>query len=150
MKEIVDTITEWPVIVQGALGSGMFWLILTILPKVWNGIITRFNSEKHIANSFGIIAHQAVHDGDHSRSTTGFLFCIYGAIHYLTKAFLILYLSSLFSSGLYVFELVGKFIGIYLIFRALSYVPHSNSCRDTTKISGKSEQVGDGDAEEST
>ena len=34
MSELIKIITEWPAIAQGALGSFVFWLFLTYIPKL--------------------------------------------------------------------------------------------------------------------
>jgi hypothetical protein len=38
MTELIDTILKWPIIVQGALGSGLFWLVLFMGQKSVNKI----------------------------------------------------------------------------------------------------------------
>ncbi|MBA2083780.1 hypothetical protein [Aeromonas veronii] len=34
MNDLITAIKAWPIIVQGALGSGLFWLILVLLQKI--------------------------------------------------------------------------------------------------------------------
>lgn len=33
MSELISAIKAWPIIVQGAMGSGLFWLVLVLLQK---------------------------------------------------------------------------------------------------------------------
>ncbi|WP_024594258.1 MULTISPECIES: hypothetical protein [unclassified Pseudoalteromonas] len=34
MSELMDAVMKWPIIVQGALGSGLFWIILLLGQKI--------------------------------------------------------------------------------------------------------------------
>jgi hypothetical protein len=36
VKQIFEEILKWPIIVQGALGSALFWLLLTLGEKLFN------------------------------------------------------------------------------------------------------------------
>jgi hypothetical protein len=38
MHEFIDKISNWPVIVQGALGSALFWIVLQFLSLAWRSI----------------------------------------------------------------------------------------------------------------
>jgi hypothetical protein len=130
MNQIIETVTDWPIIVQGALGSGFFWLLLTLGQKATQAIFKKLSSEKSTANSFGKSARDFFHEGHFTLSQMCFHISIYGAIHYLIKAFLVIYVASLVGSFIWAFGIIGNLIGIYFIFRALSYVPHFGSMGD--------------------
>ncbi|GAW97997.1 hypothetical protein MTCD1_03655 [Colwellia marinimaniae] len=34
VSDIVNAVLEWPLIIQGALGSGLFWLLLLLGQKI--------------------------------------------------------------------------------------------------------------------
>jgi hypothetical protein len=38
VKEFIDTISNWPVIIQGALGSVLFWFVFQLLSLAWKSI----------------------------------------------------------------------------------------------------------------
>jgi hypothetical protein len=48
MNELITTIKDWPVIVQGALGSALFWFILLIGQKIATFCASTFNTHNKI------------------------------------------------------------------------------------------------------
>ena len=122
--EIIGKILEWPIIVQGALGSGLFWLVLFAGQKITNKISEKWNSDKKTANyfakSFSATKHEAVRH-------LAFQSSMYGVLHYFTKSILIVVLSFIFGEFIPLFQTLGLIISLYFLFRTLSYVPHFDS-----------------------
>ncbi len=90
MEGIVDQILKWPVIVQGALGSGLFWLILIIGEKAF-GIswskFTSFNKQNRLDRlQAERIRYMAFIENDKSKSSFYLIGLIYMAAHNLVKA----------------------------------------------------------------
>jgi hypothetical protein len=59
MEQVVEIILAWPAIVQGALGSGLFWLILLLGQKsssVSTSKYLRFSNKQRLdqANQVGL------------------------------------------------------------------------------------------------
>ncbi|EKO3430886.1 hypothetical protein NTH35_002435 [Vibrio fluvialis] len=44
MKDLFVMFKDWPVIVQGALGSALFWLILKLFERIFNNINKAYSS----------------------------------------------------------------------------------------------------------
>ena len=61
MQEIINIFKEWPVLVQGALGSGLFWLFLILGQKVVQVFSEKYSTyskrsrELWLINRFAII-----------------------------------------------------------------------------------------------
>ena len=122
--EIVKKILEWPVIVQGALGSFLFWLLFTIGQKTFNFFNKKFRKEKELGGFFGRTARDQFKKENYTLSTYSFFTCIYASIHYFLKFTLTAFISFIIAGLIPVFAYVGYTIAIYFIFRALSYVTH--------------------------
>lgn len=121
--EILKIVTDWPVIVQGALGSALFWAILDVGQRIVRRIASRLGSDKETANWFALAAHEASGEmGNKAR-----FFCIYGAMHYVLKGLIVTVLSWAVSPLLDVFAAAGYLIAAYFYFRALAFVPHTAS-----------------------
>ncbi|MBK1685726.1 hypothetical protein [Rhodoferax fermentans] len=121
--DIVKTITDWPVIVQGALGSALFWAILEIGQRGVRKFAARLGSDKKTANWFALAAHETSGEvGAQAR-----FFCLYGAMHYVLKGLVVTVLSWAVSPLLDIFAAVGYLIATYFFFRALAFVPHTAS-----------------------
>jgi hypothetical protein len=121
--DIVKTVTDWPVIVQGALGSALFWAILEIGQRIARRIAARLGSDRETANWFALAGHEA--SGEPGAKAR--FFCIYGAMHYFLKGLIVFVLSWAVSPLLDVFASVGYLIAAYFFFRALAFVPHTNT-----------------------
>jgi hypothetical protein len=51
--EIVNKILEWPVIVQGALGSLLFWLVLTLGQRIIHFGVKKIKSDNDLGSYWG-------------------------------------------------------------------------------------------------
>jgi len=60
MQEIINIIKEWPVIVQGALGSGLFWLTLLIGQKIIEFLSYRYSKHSTKTRKTWLINRTAV------------------------------------------------------------------------------------------
>jgi hypothetical protein len=121
--DIINTVTDWPVIIQGALGSAMFWAVLEVGQRLLKRAATRLSSDKKAANWWALSAHEA--RGELAQKAR--FMCIYAAIHYLLKAGVVTAISLAIGSAIEVFSSVGYLIAAYFLFRALAFVPHTTS-----------------------
>ena len=125
MRAIIDQILQWPIIVQGALGSALFWLILVIGERAFRkctGIWQGFSKDKQkefLQTEY--ILHMAFAEKDSGH----FVVLIYMAVHYLIKALIAICLGLIFQSVFPVFGIVGFVMAIYYLFLAV------NAVRDT-------------------
>jgi hypothetical protein len=122
--DFIKTISDWPVIVQGALGSALFWLVLELGQRVTRRLAAKVGHDRKTANWFSLAAH--ISPAGPGRDTARF-FTLYGAIHYGLKGAIVTALSAALGGLLDVFASVGYLMAVYFFFRALSYVPHSSS-----------------------
>jgi hypothetical protein len=120
---IIQTITDWPVIIQGALGSALFWAILEFGQRGTKGIAARLSDDKKTANWFALAAHEAAPQV----AVEARFFCFYGALHYIVKALIVAVLSWAVSPLLDIVASAGYLISAYFLFRALAFVPHTKS-----------------------
>ncbi len=122
--DIVNEILKWPVIIQGALGSFLFWLLFTIGQKIFSLSSKKLKDENELGSFFGRSARDDYKKKDYNGSNYMFFTCIYASIHYLIKFILTAFISFIIADLIPVFAYVGYLIAIYFIFRALSYVTH--------------------------
>jgi hypothetical protein len=121
--DIIKTITDWPVILQGAIGSALFWAVLEGGQRLANKVASRISHDRKTANNIALAALESTGSLlDWSR-----FMCIYAAFHYLLKASIVATLSVAMSTVIDVFSSVGYLIATYLLFRALAFVPHTMS-----------------------
>ena len=83
--DMIKTITDWPAIVQGVLGSALFWIILELGQQSFRHISTKLGKDKTTAKSFALTAHEAVGE----LQVTARFFCLYGSAHYFVKAMIV-------------------------------------------------------------
>ena len=121
--DMIKTITDWPAIVQGVLGSALFWIILELGQQSFRHISTKLGKDKTTAKSFALTAHEAAGE----LQVTARFFCLYGSAHYFVKAMIVVIISLAVENLVQIFSIVGYLIAIYFLFRALSFVPHTNS-----------------------
>jgi hypothetical protein len=121
--DIIKTITDWPVIVQGALGSALFWAVLEGGQRLAKKAAARVTHDQKGANNIALGAHE----GTGSFQEWCRFICMYAALHYLLKAAIVATLSMAIGTVIDVFSSVGYLIATYFLFRALAYVPHTMS-----------------------
>src|SRR5438045_1754199 len=91
MKAVVQQILQWPIIVQGALGSALFWLIITIGERVVRRIGARLRGFSRMRrleflHAEGLRYQSILEDQDPQMAVLAIVGLIYGAIHYIIKA----------------------------------------------------------------
>lgn len=135
--DIINKILDWPVIVQGIVGSFLFWLLFTISQKTFNVLNKKFRDEKELGSYFGRTARSQFYEKNYQISTFSFLTCIYASIHYFLKFVLTVFISFIIGDLIPVFSYVGYLIAIYFMFRALSYVTHFDTFTKEDKKNNK-------------
>jgi len=122
-------IADWPVIIQGAMGSALFMLLLFLGQWLTRFVANKVKIDKETSEFFALLAWS---HGDpyQKRSTYGFFACLYAAVHYFLKAMIILVTTWLLTPLGVVFVAVGHIICAYYLFRALSCVPHLSGLGD--------------------
>jgi hypothetical protein len=125
--ELLDEILKWPVIVQGALGSGVFWLFLLIgkwLTNFSKRYIEKFFhiKSKNSDNIDAMVLNAFVTDDGHMKTGT-YVLMVFAGLHYFIKAFIYFGLGWFFQNLIPTFSLLGYIVGFYYLFTSLSYLP---------------------------
>ena len=122
--EIINKILEWPVIVQGILGSAFFWLIIHLGQK-----ITTFFTNRAKKFRDRIQEHNICHEYIRRKwllmpdyAPAGFGYCIYYSIHFIVRGLILIILAQLFLRYIYVFSIVGYLGALFYFFRAAVWV----------------------------
>lgn len=121
MNEIVQEILKWPIIVQGALGSGLFWLILFLGQKaalLVSNRLSKYSVKKRIS-SLRIEAVKyriTLTDQPHRASFFGLL--LYRAVGRVSIGLVWLTLGLTFESIVPTFGLIGFIGALYHFFNA--------------------------------
>lgn len=131
MAEIANIISEWPVIIQGALGSALFWIslkalnwLLRLIAVIWSKFSNNAKKEKKRAE---LIFHKQIR----SQNPIGYLHCIYRALGYLFQALAWIISGMMFAGYVEVFRIVGMFGGLIFVFKAMRWVVPPYEIHDT-------------------
>lgn len=121
MNEVVQEILKWPVIVQGALGSGVFWVILFLGQKIvlfLSGRLSRYSTKKRIGSlRIESLKYKiTLNNQPHRASFIGIL--LYKAVGRTTLGLVWLTLGLAFQSIIPVFGLIGFVGALYHFFNA--------------------------------
>ncbi len=135
--EIINKILEWPVIIQGMVGSFLFWAVFTIGQKVVNLSTKKIKDDNKLGKYWGKSARDQFYNLNFSGSNYSFFICLYGAIHYFLKFIIVIFISFMIKDFVPVFAYVGNIIGLYFIFRSISYVTHFSVFEAEDKKNGK-------------
>ncbi|MBU1233296.1 MAG: hypothetical protein KKD01_01260 [Proteobacteria bacterium] len=131
MEKLIQQILEWPIIVQGALGSGLFWLLLRLGQKVFS-IATEFASKFSKAIKKGklktlLLKYRgilAASNGQTELSTTHQVALIYISLRYFIKGLIWICFGIVFQGLIGTLGVVGFIGGLYYLFQALSRVQY--------------------------
>ena len=122
MNDIVKQILEWPIIVQGALGSGLFWLILFLGQKMSAFRSKRISGYSRIRriNRLQIESIKlriTLEEQPHRASLFGLL--LFRALGRITRGLVWLALGLAFQSVIPIFGIVGYVGALFYFFNAL-------------------------------
>lgn len=92
MSEFIDIINDWPGIVQGALGSALFWLFLAIAPKSLFFVFGKFSHKslklRKRKLKMDLIKYEAISSDITSDQTYALTGLTYTCLRELISAFL--------------------------------------------------------------
>lgn len=122
--EIINTMLQWPVIIQGALGSFLFWISFEVIKKSVNYInrfFEKFNKDlkkerltyEFLQREFNISSGTKI---------SNIMLCLYAASHHIIKGIIFIILGLVLSNIIPFFEDIGYFIALFYFFRALNAV----------------------------
>ncbi len=122
--DIIKTILDWPIIVQGALGSFLFWLIFFLISKIKGFTLKRISKDKDLGYFFIQDARKSFILGDYNGSNYSFFVAIYAALHYFLKFVFAAFIGFIIQQIIPVIGYVGYLVGLYFLYKAFSYMPH--------------------------
>ena len=130
MEELVAVIKAWPVIVQGALGSALFWLILLAGQRAAGSISKKYSKVSKRTRTDWLINEKAKCFAKMSKSHTEFstfaTIMLYRASRHLVKALMWLALGLLAESVVVQLGIIGFMGCIYYLFKAYAVVAPVN------------------------
>lgn len=126
MQELIDAVKAWPVIVQGALGSALFWLVLLIGQSLTTMISAGYSNHSKQARLSWLISEQAKCRAMTSSSDAEFAafatILVYRASRQLLKSFMWLAMGLVFQSLFMPAGTIGFLGCLYYLFKAAEVV----------------------------
>ena len=120
---IIQEILSWPAIIQGALGSALFSLIIIIGGYITKLSLSRIKKHKNDMLSIDEILKDAIQTQDITYMKFYFLGTIYASLHYIIKAFLFLVIGFFLNDFIPVFGFIGYLGGFIYLLLALNHLP---------------------------
>lgn len=125
--EIINQIISWPVLVQGALGSGLFWLFMKAGQYVSNISKNFIGSHKKDMLARDKLIEKAIKSSSLQEWINFSSLAVYISLHYIIKAIIFISLGVMLKDYIPVFSIIGYIGGIGYLFLALRYSPHLDS-----------------------
>ena len=121
--ELVRTVLDLPVIVQGALGSGLFWAVHLIGQRVLKRIShLRAESDKKRQDA-SLMALGSLFEEELAKRQLLFQAIVHGTLSNIVSGLVFLVMGLIIDSLIPVFGFIGYFGALLYFFRALSFVP---------------------------
>lgn len=121
MQELIDAIKAWPIIIQGALGSALFWLILLCGQYITTRISLSYSLHSKITRRNWLIGERAKCMANISKTNSEFsvyaIILMYRAARHLYKALMWLAMGLVFQSLFLPAEVVGFLGCLYYLFK---------------------------------
>ncbi|MCZ8014493.1 MAG: hypothetical protein O9274_02230 [Limnobacter sp.] len=144
--ELLQKVLDLPVIVQGALGSALFWLVLELgqwVARQASSTRAKLGKQDQTATQ---IALASVLEKSPEARRFAFQGMVHGALHYTVKALIFLAMGLSIQPIVPVVGTVGILAALIFLFRALAYVPNfdrwpneAEMQKTYIKLKGKSE-----------
>jgi hypothetical protein len=136
MQELIDAVKDWPVIVQGTLGSALFWLILVCSQFINSRIAEIYSKHSRAARLSWLISAQAKYASEENDIETimSMTTLVYRSSRYLYKALLWLVLGLIFESFLLPADIIGFCGCLYYLLKAYEVVSPIEAHENTEEI----------------
>ncbi|MDN2663630.1 hypothetical protein OW492_09585 [Psychromonas sp. 14N.309.X.WAT.B.A12] len=122
--ELVNQILSWPTIVQGVIGSAIFWFILFFGQKLTKHTESIWGKHKHEIATRDQLITQAINSKNLVTLSSTLSLGTYMGVHYIVKAFIFITLGLSLQSLLPIFSVIGYLGGVIYLFLALRSCPH--------------------------
>jgi len=136
LSELIEIVKEWPVIVQGALGSALFWLILLLAQKVFDLSSIYFSGYSKEQRISWLVSRDAKHEAfggtiDSSQAAYATSTLIYRSLRPVYRGFLWLGLGLVISPFIELGLTIGGIGLIYFFLKAYEVVSPISSDENT-------------------
>jgi hypothetical protein len=126
MQELIDAVKAWPIIIQGALGSALFWLILLCGQYVTSKISSAYSHHSKRARLSQLISARNKYLGDITTSDTELMACVvvilYRSSRHLFRSLMWLVMGLVFQSFFMPAGIIGFCGSLYYLFKAYEIV----------------------------
>ena len=134
MQTTLDIIKDWPIIVQGALGSGLFWLVLLIGQKVTSDLTQKYAQHSKKSRLCWLVNRSAILRANLSGTDNEFsvyaMIMVYRASRYLFRALMWMALGLLSQVFIEPVSIIG-FVGcLYYLFKGFNIVSGTDESRE--------------------
>lgn len=134
MNELIDAIKAWPVIVQGALGSALFWLILVAGQRIRSAIAIRHSHYSKAARLSWLINEQTKLEARNAETleeqSSNVIFLLYRASRPFVKSLMWLIYGLIMNSIAEPAGLIGYTVSLFFLFKAFEIVGPFESSDD--------------------
>ncbi len=134
MDKLISAVSDWPVLVQGAIGSALFWLVLVFGQKIAAyasvHFATRSRKKRKSALGIQIFRYSAIKAVDPAEQAKYMSALWFRASRDLIKGLIWLALGLAFESVISILGMVGFFGCLYYLFAALEIVKPIDSPDD--------------------
>ena len=126
MLELVSIFNDWPIIVQGAMGSGLFWLVLLIGQSLVTALSKKYSLHSVKSRKSWLISARAKYIAATTKNNQDRNFYVtlinYRASRHFYKAFMWLVLGLITNTLVYPFGIIGYVGSLYYLFKAYDVV----------------------------
>jgi len=129
MQELVQEVLKWPLIIQGAIGSALFWGILSLGQVITSKLIEKASTysketrESNLRTKWSkYYGHKAFLNKEKNVVAEVQISLIYASFRNFLKSMVWITLGLLFSKVISVLGVVGFIGGLYYLFKALNIV----------------------------
>lgn len=126
MQELINAVKEWPIIIQGALGSALFWLILLCGQFITSKITSTYSYHSKRARLSQLISARNKYLADITTSDTVHISCVvvllYRTSRHLFRSLMWLVMGLIFQSFFMPAGIIGFCGSLYYLFKAYEIV----------------------------
>lgn len=139
MSELIDEVMRWPIIFQGALGSGLFWIVLLIGQKAVDKVSSTYSHKSIAARKSWLVSEQFRHalgcsNLSHDEKAHFFSVLIYRSARHLYRSLMWFVLGFIANSFLNPLGVVGFVGSLFYLFKAYEIVsPNMNGPEESEK-----------------
>jgi hypothetical protein len=137
MQELIAAVKAWPIIIQGALGSALFWLVLLLGQKGVQALARKYSHMSKKARISWLISEKArclaSMSEDHDSFATYATVMLYRASRHLLRALMWLVLGLTATTMFSWLGIVGYVGCLYYLFKSYEIVAPADISRDSAE-----------------